>query len=379
MDQGNGKAYSGCPAGEVGVSARGEGVLDGSAQIGTGTARIPLKAVIELTRACNMRCVHCASAAGRVRPEELSTEKMLSVIDELAALGTKNMVFSGGEPLLRKDWTVLAERVRGHGMTLGMVSNGTYALEQMDRISSLLTAYSMSFDGPEETHNFIRQSPTAFADLLAAFRELAKREVYRFAVTSISKLNLSQLETMYQLLLDHEVVGWQLQLTFPSGRMRSKSEAICDPSDLYRIIDFLVRVREEDRVELHTGDNIGYYTSTEKLMRGGVWRGCQAGLSLVSIEADGNVKGCLSQIPEYVEGGKAFVEGNVKTRPLADIWNDDSLFGYNRSFDLRQARGFCAGCRYLSLCRCGCTSFAHALNGTKYENQYCLYRMMATQ
>ncbi len=367
-----------CPTGQVAVSARGEGCLEGSPSPGAPAgARVPRKAVIEITRACNMRCVHCASAAGRVRPDEMATPRMLAVIDELRALGTENMVFSGGEPLLRKDWPVLAARVREHGMTLGMVSNGTYALRQMDRIRTLLTAFSMSFDGLEATHNHIRQSPTAFADLTAAFRALARHDVYRFAVTSISKLNLHQLEAMYRLLLELEVVGWQVQLTFPSGRMRSRSDSICDVEDLPRIADFLAGVRQEDRLELHTGDNIGYYASMEKLVRGATWRGCQAGLSLVAIEADGNVKGCLSQVPELIKG-KQFVEGNVKTRPLADIWHDEELFAYNRRFDARQARGFCAGCRWLSLCRCGCTSFAHAVSGTKYDNPYCLYRLMAT-
>jgi radical SAM protein with 4Fe4S-binding SPASM domain len=338
----------------------------------------PRKAIIEVTRACNMRCVHCASAAGSVRPRELDTGQMLSVIDQLHELGAKEIVFSGGEPLLRKEWPVLAERVRGYDMALGMVSNGTYALKQMDHISSLLTAYSMSFDGLEEMHNHIRRSPDAFRDLVAAFKELANRNVYRFAVTSVSKLNIHQLEDMYQFLLDHEVVGWQVQLTFASGRMREQAAQVCDPKDLFLISDFLAHVRREGRIDLHTGDNIGYYTAVEKQSRGYVWRGCQAGVSVVSIEADGNVKGCLCQVPELLDG-KAFVEGNVKSRPLAEIWNDDSLFGYNRNFDPSKARGFCASCRYLQQCKCGCSAFAYYVTGTKYDNPYCLYRLMATR
>ncbi|GMU54077.1 MAG: radical SAM/SPASM domain-containing protein [Candidatus Xenobia bacterium] len=337
----------------------------------------PNKAVLEITRACNMRCLHCASAAGTVRPNELSTERMLTLIDELHELGVEDMVFSGGEPLVRKDWPVLAARVRGHGMSLGMVSNGTFALRHMHHIREYLTAYSMSLDGMEETHNHIRCSPTAFSDVFAAFDELAEHDVYRFAVTSISKLNLHQLEDMYRLLVEHDVVGWQVQLVFASGRMREREELICSPEDLYRITEFLARVRDESLLELHTGDNIGYYTALEDTVRGCTWRGCQAGLSLISIEADGNVKGCLCQEPELREG-KKFVEGNVNHRPIADIWRDDSLFAYNRQFDLGQARGFCASCRHLKLCRCGCTAFAHYVSGTKYNNPYCLYRLMAT-
>ncbi|MEW6280346.1 MAG: radical SAM protein [Candidatus Eremiobacterota bacterium] len=342
-----------------------------------GVRRGPNKAVLEITRACNMSCLHCASAAGRVRPHELSTQRMLTLIDELHEMGVEDMVFSGGEPLVRKDWTILAARVREHGMSLGMVSNGTFALKNMDHIRRYLTAYSMSLDGLEETHNLIRNSPRAFSDMVQAFRELAEHDVYRFAVTSLSKLNLHQLEGMYRLLVDHDVVGWQVQLVFPSGRMRGREQLLCDPEDLFQITEFLAGVRDEGLLELHTGDNIGYYTSVEDLARGFTWQGCQAGLSLISVEADGNVKGCLCQEPE-LRAGKKFVEGNVNERPVAEIWQDDQLFAYNRHFDPAQARGFCASCRYLKQCRCGCTAFAHYLTGTKYDNPYCVYRLMAT-
>jgi radical SAM protein with 4Fe4S-binding SPASM domain len=325
-----------------------------------------------------MQCIHCASSAGAVRPGELKTERMLTLIDELAGMGTEDMVFSGGEPLMHKDWPLLAAKVRDYGMYLGIVSNGTYVMEHADTIEKYTTAFSMSLDGLEETHNYIRQSRDAFRDVMAAFKEMARRNVSRFAITSISKLNLHQIEDIYKLLLEYEVVGWQVQLTFASGRMRDHARQVCDPGDLRYIIDFLTYVRQDDRVELHTGDNIGYYTAHEELMRGYRWGGCQAGISALSVEADGTVKGCLCQNPEFLEG-KDFVEGNINTRSIKDIWQDDRLFSYNRNFDFSKVEGFCRGCMYLSECRCGCSAFAYYVTGTKYDNPYCLYRLMSTE
>lgn len=235
----------------------------------------PRKAVIEITRACNMTCLHCASAAGRVRPNELKTAQMLQLIDDLKAMGVEDVVFWGSHWCARIG-QYRAERVRSHGMSLGMVSNGTFALKQMTH-SQFADCFLDGFDGLEATHNQIRNSPAAFHDLVAAFRELAEHEVYRFAVTSISKLNLGQLEDMYRLLLDLEVVGWQLQLTFPSGRMRQNDQWLCQPQDLYYITDFLSGVARESLLELHTGNNIGYYTDCEEGMRGCNWRGREAG------------------------------------------------------------------------------------------------------
>lgn len=338
----------------------------------------PRKAILEVSRMCNMRCIHCASSAGTVRPSEISTERKLSLIDELHEMGVQDMVFSGGEPLLYKDWSLLAAKVRDYGMKLGLVSNGTYVAAQADSVAKYLTGFSMSLDGLEEVHNYVRQSPDAFRDVMNAFKEVAKRDVYRFAITSVSKLNLHQLEDIYKLLLERDVVGWQVQLTFASGRMKEQRQEICDPRDLFRIVEFLTYVAQEGMLELHVGDNIGYYSPSDRIMRGSRWGGCSAGISVISIEADGNVKGCLCQVPEYIDG-KKFVEGNINTRSVKDIWYDNELFGYNRNFDYSQVRGFCKSCRHLSTCKCGCTAFAYYVTGTKYDNPYCLYRVMCTE
>jgi len=338
----------------------------------------PRQCVIEISRRCNMRCIHCASSAGAARPNELKTERMLTLIDELAGMGTRDVVFSGGEPLLHRDWPLLAAKVRDYGMYLGLVSNGTYVMEHADAIEKYTTAFSMSLDGLEETHNLVRQSRDAFRHVMAAFREMGRRRVNCFAITSISKLNLLQLEDIYRLLLDHEVVGWQVQLTFASGRMKNHAPLVCEPGDLRYIIDFLSSVRQDNRLELHMGDNIGYCTEQEATVRGCRWGGCQAGISAISIEADGTVKGCLCQNPEFLEG-KDFVEGNINTSSIREIWQDDRLFSYNRNFDFSRVKGFCRECPHLSICRCGCSAFAYYVTGTKYDNPYCLYRLMNTE
>jgi radical SAM protein with 4Fe4S-binding SPASM domain len=336
------------------------------------------KVVIEISRMCNMRCIHCASSAGTVRPSEIGIRRLLPLIDELHEMGVHDIVFSGGEPLLFRDWPLLAAKVRDYGINLGIVSNGTYVVEQAENIARHITAIAMSVDGLEEVHNYVRQSSDAFRDVMSAFKEMARRDVYRLATTAVSRINFHQLEEIYELLKEHEVLGWQVQLTFASGRMKEQQQQICEPRDLYRLVEFLVNVAQEKKIELRVADNIGYCTPSDELMRGYRWQGCHAGTSVMAIEADGNVKGCLCQVPEYIQG-KKFVEGNINTRPVKDIWNDDALFAYNRNFDFSQVRGFCRTCKYLPVCKCGCTAFAYYVTGTKYDNPYCLYRVMCTQ
>ena len=89
----------------------------------------PETVVWEITFACNMRCLHCGTSAGKQRPEELSTDEALSLIDELTELGCKNVTLSGGEPLLRKDWKVLAQRLKDNGLISYLITNG-YAMNE---------------------------------------------------------------------------------------------------------------------------------------------------------------------------------------------------------------------------------------------------------
>jgi len=338
----------------------------------------PVKCILEVTMKCNMRCLHCASSAGGGRPAEMGTEKMLSIIDECRDIGVKYVTLSGGEPLLRKDWPILTARVKDGGMNLGIVSNGTYVKDQIDNIAQFFGTFSLSLDGLEDVHNHIRQSSRAFSDVMEAFELLKERDVHPCAITSLSKFNYHQLEDLYKLVKEREIPSWQVQLTFASGRMKEQQELVLSPKELYNITQFLIDVRDEHIIDLHVSDNIGYHTAMEKKLRGYKWKGCKAGVTTFAIEADGTVKGCLCQIPEYIEG-KSFVEGNINNTTLREIWYNKDGFAYNRNFDVSKVEGFCRSCKHLEECKCGCSAFAYYVTGKRYSNPYCIYRLMSTE
>ena len=83
----------------------------------------PHSVVWEITFACNMRCLHCGTAAGKMRSDELTTEEALNLIDELTGLGSQEITLSGGEPLLRDDlYELLQYAVKS--FTVNVASNG---------------------------------------------------------------------------------------------------------------------------------------------------------------------------------------------------------------------------------------------------------------
>lgn len=345
----------------------------------------PRSGVWELTLRCNMNCLHCGSRAGRARANELSVDELLRLAEELAELGAKQITLSGGEPLLRREWPMVARRLSSNGVATNMISNG-YAFRpqhlELARESGLRNM-AFSVDGDAEIHDMIRAKPKAFERVMAAI-DLCVREDFPVSVVShVTNANLGRLDELARLLIDHGVTMWQVQGGFDAGNLSDHPELLLPASSWEAFITKVVELKRTHRgvLRVDPADDVGYYTEEDRVLRGGAdedgdyWLGCQAGLSVIGIEANGNIKGCLSmQSPD-------FVEGNVREAPLKDIWTKEGAFAYTRGFTVEQLGGFCRECAFNEFCRGGCSWNAY-LHGRaegggerKFSNNYCLYQV----
>ncbi|MEW6381292.1 MAG: radical SAM protein [bacterium] len=338
----------------------------------------PRSVVWELTLRCNMNCAHCGSEAGPERGRELDHEEALDLCRQLGRLGCEILTLLGGEPFLREDWDELARCLAEYGVKVNAITNG-YLMNQalVDRIRKAgLTNVAVSLDGLRETHEKIRRKPGSFQRVLDAFTLLRQNDVSSAMVTTVCKDNLSELERIYQIVREKEVEIWQLQLGVPRGRLCEHSEFIIQPEDMRIVEQFVLQVRREGRIRLDVADNIGYFGQHEEILRANLpgrlplWTGCFAGMQALGIEANGDIKGCLS-MPSLPE----FIEGNVRQESLADIWNKPGNFAYNRSFHTGLLEGDCADCEFNYVCRGGCKSTAYCFSGSIFNNPYCLYRL----
>ncbi|MFH1811293.1 MAG: radical SAM protein [Pseudomonadota bacterium] len=334
----------------------------------------PRICVWELTLACNMQCGHCGSRAGKARPDELSSEEVQRVANELADLGCKRVTLSGGEPILRKDWPEIARTLTGRGVKVNMVSNGWAWTPETVRTAKEvgLANVCFSIDGLEATHDAIRK-PGSYARAMKAFEYCRELKLPTASIMTINRRNLGEIDAVHDMLVEMGVTLWQPQLSDPMGNQRDNIEWAFHPEELPEIEDKLGEIMRRSSMRVTVGDNIGFYGPNEELFRQestfGFWVGCFAGCQVVGIEADGNIKGCLSQ------QDPAFVEGNVRTESLADIWCRPGAFAFNREFTTEQLGGFCAECRYNDICRGGCTCSAHFASGNKFDNPFCVYRV----
>ncbi len=346
----------------------------------------PRFVVWELTLACNLRCRHCGSNAGKPRPDELSTEEMLHVCDELAELGCERVTLLGGEPLIHPAWERVARRIRENGFRANVITNGwtLHREEVCDRIAAAeLSIVGVSLDGLADTHDDLRRRPGSFARILRGIDLLRERRVPVAVSSTVTRQNLPQLDQLHRLLTDHEVSVWQLQICNPLGRLAQDDPIILRPEQVLDVLDFVARKRAEQaggpRIDI--ADNVGYYSHHEhegiRQKRPGEayhWTGCHAGIQSMGLDANGDVKGCQS-LPSTPE----FLEGNVRQRSLAEIWNDPNSFSYTRRFTRENLSGYCAICPYGALCKGGCTSSALAHSGKVGDNPMCAYRVLHEQ
>lgn len=341
----------------------------------------PRYCVWELTLACDLRCLHCGSYAGARRDDELPYEEMERVADQLADLRCEKVTLGGGEPTLHPRWHDLGRRLSDRGVRVNLISNGwSWSPEHVDKARhARLANVAFSLDGFEEAHDKVRKAGS-FARVVAALDLCAAAGLPASVVTHVNQLNARTLPEFRAFLGRHRVSSWQVQLGIPSGALRDNRDLVIQPDDLLWLVPQLAAMRADAsaRPVLFAADNVGYFGRHEKPLRDrgaeiGFWIGCRAGMQVIGIESNGNVKGCLS-LPSARHGDDHFVEDSLRHRPLADIWNDPKSFAWNRDFTESQLGGFCAVCRYRDICRGGCAWTAYSHTSNRFDNPYCFYR-----
>ncbi len=338
----------------------------------------PKICVWEITSRCNMRCLHCASdlQGPRRRGAELTTREAFDLCRQLAELGCEKVALSGGEAILRKDWDQIAECLSRLGVATSLITNG-YAFDAMaaKRVQELnMARVGLSLDGLRQTHNLVRQNAASFDRVLRAAKYICEAQTPLNIITHINKRNLDDLTAIEELVLSMNASVWRLQLGSPMGSLERHPELILSPEDLPQIADFVVAAKTRGRLPISVADNIGYFSHHEAQLRatpnrGGFdfFCGCSAGCLTLGIEADGNVKGCLSLQSDD------FVEGNIRHTPLAELWQNPDAFPYTRGFEPSHLKGYCEGCAFGEICRGGCTFMAYGATGAAHNNPYCLY------
>jgi len=339
----------------------------------------PVYGVWELTLACDLACRHCGSRAGRARPDELTTAEAIDLAEQLADLGLKECTVIGGEAYLREDWVDIVRTLVNRGVRTTMTTGGRGVTPELARSmrEAGLDSVSVSIDGLEETHDYLRAVKGSHAQALAALDHMRAEGIAVSVNTQICVPTMRELEPLLEILGEKKLFAWQIQLTVAMGRAADEPDLLLQPYQMVEVMPMVSRIWARGRelgIRLWPGSNIGYFGPYEHNLRFDSpdrhQHGCGAGRDSIGIEANGDIKGCPSLPTEH------YVGGNVRHDRLVDIWERGEAMRFGRDRTAAELWGHCGTCYYADSCRAGCTWTGHVLLGKRGNNPYCHHRAL---
>jgi radical SAM protein with 4Fe4S-binding SPASM domain len=298
---------------------------------------IPLDVSIELTWCCNFRCRHCyipdLNAADGV-----STPRLLELLDELAEMGTLFLTLTGGEPLIRRDWEIIARRARELGFQITFLSNGSLVDDRTaDTLAELAVDVQISFHSADsEVFEEITSRSGSWARVLDAVKRLRDRNVPVQLSVPVSRLNPDGADSVPRLAED---LGVEVQVYTKIVPAKSGD---CGP--------LAVRLPAPDAVRLAGGPGVGCPVPDETAEHpAGDGPLCAAGVRYANITAAGDVLAC------NILPGPA---GNINRSSFREIWENSTLLHQIRRIR-RSDLSVCSTCSRLPYCgRCHAQALA---------------------
>ncbi|MCF8110179.1 MAG: 12,18-didecarboxysiroheme deacetylase [Desulfobacteraceae bacterium] len=321
--------------------------------------------VWNITRRCNLKCIHCyAHAKAGKQENELSTKEGRSLIDDLAGMGVPVLLFSGGEPLMREDLAELAEYTVKKGIRAVISTNGTLIDHKTAKILKDigLSYVGISLDGTRQVNDRFRGVDGAFDMAMKGIENCSAAGIKVGLRFTINRFNADEIPSLFDLLEEKQIPRICFYHLVYAGRGSSLVNDDVSHKETRRIVDLIMeRTRDlHDRgkpKEVLTVDNHadGPYVYL-RLMREDPQRAEEV-LELLKMNGGNNSGrgiGCVSWDGEVHadQFWRHYSFGNVRSRPFSEIWTDtsaDPLLAKLKD-KKKYVKGRCAKCRWLDVC-----------------------------
>jgi radical SAM protein with 4Fe4S-binding SPASM domain len=339
------------------------------------------------TRACNLTCEHCyAKSDGGRGKYEMTTSEGKMFIDQLVEFGSPVILFSGGEPLMRKDVPELAKYAVERGLHAVLSSNGTLIDDAVARkLKSVnLTYVGISIDGLAGTHDMFRNRKGAFKEALNGIRACRDAGLKVGLRCTINKANISEIPGIFDLMVRENIPRICFYHLVCSGRGEEIADAMLSNDETRRavnmIIDHTAQLHADGHpLEVLTVDNIadGPYLYLRMLKENhpaaeNVFNllkqtgGGSTGVGIGSVNWDGEV------YPDQF--WRQHPVGNVREKSFGDIWTDS---GNELMMKLKEkakhVTGRCSECKFLELCGGNFRARAEAMTGDMWASDPACY------
>lgn len=359
----------------------------------------------ESTAGCNLECIHCRriTVADQLVPQDLNTQEVFTMIDEIAAFGRPIFVLSGGEPLFRPDIFEIARYATDAGLIVALATNGTLITADVARKikESGVKRVSISFDGADAPTHDIFRGQGAFDRAIKGMGHLRDVGVPYQINTTVAKHNVDQMPETLALAKGLGAVALHLFLLVPVGcGVEIADDQQISPAEYEEVLNWMYDAEMEGGIELkatcaphyfrivaqrqaeerrngivrerphsmhrqkHAGGGHpgGHPGSNGRHAMNAMTKGCLAGTGVTFISHRGEVFPC---------GYLPVEAGNIRRQGFQDIWENAPLFAELRNPDL--LGGKCGACNFNHLCS-GCRARAYGMTGDYLaEEPFCTY------
>ncbi len=339
----------------------------------------------EVTRSCNLACIHCRAAAqDHPYENELTTEECFRFLDQIAEVSRPIVILTGGEPLLRPDIFDIASYGAGKGFRMTMAVNGTLLTAEKAKkmVEAGIQRISISIDGATpESHDAFRKVAGAFAGALRGVGA-AKEAGLDFQInTTITQHNLHEIAAIQELAVSLGAVAHHIFLLVPTGRGKDLAEQAIDAAQYEETLHWFYEQREKAPLHLKATCAPHYYRILRQRAKtegrkvdfqtfglDAMTRGCLGGVGFCFVSHVGQVQPC-----GYLE----LDCGNVREKTFKEIWEGSPIFRDLRDF--KSYKGKCGRCEYVRVCG-GCRARAYESTGDHLAQEpLCLHQPADTK
>jgi 12,18-didecarboxysiroheme deacetylase len=330
---------------------------------------------------CNLKCVHCYSQSKDIEyPGELNTKEAKAMLDGLAEYGAPVILFSGGEPLMRKDLMELITYAKDKGLRAVISTNGTLITEEKaEELKQFGLSYvGISLDGLKETNDKFRGIEGAFDDALQGIRNCLKLGIKVGLRFTINKRNAQDIPGIFELIEKEKIPRVCFYHLVYSGRGSRLMEEDLTHEETRNVVDLIIDKTKEahergHKIEVLTVDNHadGPYIY-QRLLKEDPKRAAEV-LELLEWN-EGNSSGhglaCISWdgAVHADQFWREYTFGNVRERKFGEIWEDKSNSLLTKLKDKKHhVKGRCSKCKWLDICGGNFRARAEAYYGDKWE------------
>ena len=318
----------------------------------------PKTITFEVTRHCRYHCSHCRSAAIE-KNDDLTTSQCKKILKAVAKYTKCSLIFSGGEPMERKDIYALIEYAASLKLKPILATCGYFLNEKsINKLKKAhLSAFAFSLDGSlPQTHDFLRQSDSSFEQILNAAK-IARQSRIRFQINStITRYNFTEINAIAELAGSIGAVSFNPFIIVPSPLTKKNPDLLLDPVEYETILNQLLELKLNSKIKIYVtcGPSFARITQqsdAEKRLH--VANGCLGGDGFGFISYKGDVQTCAFL---NISAGNLIKE----KFNFAAVWQNSEFL--NKIRDRSAFTGSCFCCDFRDICG-GCRAKALAASG----------------